>query len=843
MDRTPLPVDGLLPEIIAGVARSQAVIVRAPTGSGKTTRVPPALLTFPGNQGKLIIVLEPRRVAARAAARRMAEEHGTPLGQTIGYHVRFDRKTGPNVHIVVMTPGVFLRMCQDDPFLERVGSVILDEFHERSLELDLAVGLVRLLVTTVRQDLGVIIMSATLETETLAQYFDRPEIITAEGRSYPVEIRYQPFRKENKLVEVMPQVIANTLQGEPGDVLAFLPGLGEIRQVQDRLEQDHDTAGALILPLHGELPPEVQDQALRKQARRKVVLATNVAETSVTVESVSIVIDSGLARQREFDASVGLDRLRLVPISQASADQRAGRAGRTGPGVCIRLWDEPGQRSRPPQTAPEITRIDLAPAFLQLIALGEADVARFPWLTPPTPDTSQRALDLLTLLGAIENGKLTPLGQQIVRYPVHPRLGRLLVEAERFGITRPLALAAAILSERDPLDRSWDRNQREVIPTWSDLLDRVEALDDFARTGRTRQPIGQLHAGSARYLLQVRDQFLRIMDQTPPRENGTDPQEAFLKCLLAAYPDRLARRRNRNDRRGIMTGGRGVVLTDASGVIEPELFLCLDLEGSGQDARVRLASGIHRAWLPAEQIVSEQVLAFDETSERVQARKITRFQDIILDDQPATITDESEAARILATAACQRLERVLPAVDSPAGRWRLRVQCLQRWRPELELPPLDESTIRDMLTDLCQGCKSFAELRAASWLDAFRQTVTYPQQQVIEREAPDGIAVPSGRVVPLVYQEQGPPILAAKIQELFGLSETPTVASGRVKVLVHLLAPNGRPQQVTDDLASFWRTTYAIVRKELRGRYPKHDWPEDPYTAIASRGPKRRPGV
>jgi ATP-dependent helicase HrpB len=845
MPRDPLPIDAALPDLVARLREAGAVVLRAPTGAGKTTRVPPAVLDAGLAGDGLVVLLESRRVAARAAARRMAVEHGTPLGDVFGYQVRFDRKAGPRTRVLAVTPGILLRMLQEDPFLERVGCVVFDEFHERGLEADLALGLVRLIRGEVRPDLRAVVMSATIDAGPVGEYLGRCPVVASEGRTFPVDIRYRPKRPETAWTDAAAGAVRDLLDTTPGDVLVFLPGLREIRQTADALS-DLEGDGAAVLPLHGELPPEQQDRALQRLDRRKVVLATNVAETSVTVDGVTAVVDTGLARQLEFDPSVGMDRLRLGPVSRASADQRAGRAGRTQPGVCVRLWDEAGQRSRPPQTEPEIRRVDLAPAVLQLLALGERDVARFPWLEPPRPEAVAQALALLDRLGAIRDGTLTELGRELARLPVHPRLGRLLVEGKRLGVPDRAALAAAILSDRDPYQRPFDGPPHlapPAVPTGSDLLDRVEGLEQFDRTGRTDFPFGRLTRGAARGVLDARNQLLRLIDGAKAhgqRSVGSDRDDALLRAVFAAFPDRLARRRERNDRRGRMVGGRGVRLAPGSGVIEPDLFVCVDVDAGGTESLVRIASGVRREWLPADRLATRHEVEFEEAGERLAARKRTYVDDLVIDESQGHIADEAAAARALAEAASSRLERVLPPAESAAGLFRRRVRCLRGWMPDLDLPAFADEELSAMLPEVAAGARSFADLRGGPWLDALRGRLTHRQLQAVEREAPERLTVPSGSAIALAYEEGRPPVLAVKVQELFGLADTPRLAGGRVKVLLHLLAPNGRPQQVTDDLASFWRTGYPLVRKELRARYPKHDWPEDPTTATASRGPKRR---
>ncbi|MBI1913513.1 MAG: DEAD/DEAH box helicase [Planctomycetes bacterium] len=769
----PLPIDPVLPELIDALRKQPCAVLRAPTGAGKTTRVPPALLDAGlAGQGR-ILLLEPRRLAARAAARRMASERGGRLGDEVGYHVRFDRVCGRHTRILAVTPGILLRLLHDDPFLESAGIVLFDEFHERSLDNDLALGIVRLVQQTVRPDLRLVVMSATLAVETVSAYLGGCPIIVSDGRLFPVEILHEP----RPLYRGVASAVEGLLDRTAGDLLVFLPGLTEIREVAHDLEflaRERDLA---VMPLHGDLPPEQQDAALLPQPRRKIVLATNVAETSVTVEGVTGVVDTGVARTLVFDPGVGLDRLRLTPISRASADQRAGRAGRTQPGVCVRLWSTSAHRARPEQTEPEIRRVDLAGAVLQLLCLGETDVLHFPWLEAPRESTVEQALALLRRLGAVEPSGVTELGHTLARLPVHPRLGRLLIEGQRWGQPERVTLAAALLSERDPFRRSLEQSagtQARQHATSSDVLDRVEALEEYERDGRTATPLGALHRGAARFILRARDQLLRSLRQETRR---------------AALPEQSAAQRD---------------------------------------------------WLPVDQVSSAIEVFFDAEAERVSARKRLRFEDLVLEEAPASLPEDEEVARVLAKAASKRLEHVLPADDSPAASFLMRVRCLRQWMPELELPAFEEAELREVLTWLCHGCRSFDELRKADWLQALQGRLTRMQQQAIEREAPERLPVPSGSRIALRYEVGRPPILAVRIQEVFGLGETPRIAGGRVRVLLHLLAPNYRPQQVTEDLASFWANTYPQVRKELRARYPKHAWPEDPVSAVPERHPRRK---
>lgn len=845
--RVPLPIDPILAELVEALRRQPAAVLRAPTGAGKTTRVPPALLD--GGFASRIVMLEPRRLAARAAARRMADERGTPLGGEVGYHVRFERRSGPQTKILVVTPGILLRMLLDDPYLESTSTVIFDEFHERGLEGDLALGMARLVQQTVRPELRIVVMSATLAVEQVAAYLGDCPIVASEGRLFPVEVAYEPKPEQQPWPMAAAQAALRLLDRSAGDILVFLPGLGEIRQTAHHLDSSAGERNVAVLPLHGELPLAQQDAALLRGPGRRIVLATNVAETSVTVEGITGVVDTGLARTLVFDPSVGLDRLKLVPISRASTEQRAGRAGRTQPGVCIRLWSASAQLARREQTEPEIRRVDLTAAVLQLLCIGEKDILRFPWLEPPPAATVEMARSLLERLGATDGQDVTELGRALARLPVHPRLGRLLIEGQRHGHAERAALAAALLAERDPFARTLHAAEEGYRhPTRSDVLDRVEIMEQFARHGSVASPFGSLQRGAAKFMLHARDQLLRVVKNeirsaaniAKSLAETESPDDALLRSLLAAFPDRIARRREPGSARGVMVGGRGVRLAPSSGVRESEFFLCIDVDASRTETLVRQASAIERQWLPAEKIATSVEVGFDAEAEKITAWRRVRYEDLVIEETPAAPPAGDEGARTLAEAAKDHLNRVLPTGDSPAGLFLTRVRCVREWLPELRLPVFDENAWAELLPWLCHGCRSFADVRNADWLGAVQGKLTHSQRQAVERDAPERLQVPSGSRVALRYELGRPPVLAVRIQEVFGLRETPRIAAGRVRVLLHLLGPNYRPQQVTDDLASFWANTYPQVRKELRARYPRHAWPEDPLAAPAERRPKKR---
>ncbi len=841
-----LPIDAVLPEVVAALRAAGAVVLRAPTGAGKTTRVPPAVLDA-GVAGRgTIVVLQPRRLAARTCARRMAFERGGRLGDDVGYQVRFERCWGPQTRIRVVTEGILLRMLQDDPFLESVSVVIFDEFHERNLNSDLALAMVRRVQETVRPELKLVVMSATLAVAPIAGYLGNCPSVESQGRLHPVEVRYVEDLESRSVADRAAEATRRILDQTAGDVLVFLPGVGEIRQTARRLEALAAAGNLAVMPLYGDLPAEKQDQVLAPQDRRKVVLATNVAETSLTIEGITGVVDTGVARALVFDPHLGMDRLQVVRISQASADQRSGRAGRTRPGVCLRLWPQRTHPLRPPHDEPEIRRLDLAGPVLQLRVWGEMDANAFPWFEPPPAAAVEQAETLLRRLDAIDAaGNATPLGRAIARLPVSPRLGRMLLEGQRLGQPEAVALAAALLSDRDPFSAAEDEASRRRFTTASsesDVLDRVAALERFEQSGQFDTSVGRIHRAAARLVLHVRDQLLRELGPTAAaaRPGETAADEAVLRGLLAAFPDRLARRTSPGSRFGRMVGGRGVRLADSSAVRAAPLFLAVDVDRGTSEALVWKASAVQRGWLPAEHLLLRNEVEFDPEAQRVIARRRLYWEGLLLEETPTALADGAEAARILAQAAAEALDEVFPRDDPATVDYVSRVGCLALWMPELELPALDAEGLRALLPAISQGCRSFEELRKASWLGMIQGLLTPQQRQAIEREAPERILVPSGSRIKLHYEPGKPPVLAVRIQEIFGLLETPRVARGRVAVLLHLLAPNMRPQQVTDDLASFWQNTYPQVRKDLRRRYPKHAWPENPYAATAERRPGRK---
>lgn len=853
---TPLPIDKYLPEIVAKAKAHRALVLVAEPGAGKTTRVPPALL----RAGVLdaahpnFVMLQPRRVAARAAAERIAQENDWRLGEEVGYHVRFDRRISASTRLRVLTEGILTRQLLDDPFLEGVGAVVLDEFHERSLHTDVAAALLREVQQTVRADLILVVMSATLEAEPVARFLGGCPIVRVEGRTFPVEMTYRGLAAGAARAPVQDRAadaVAEVLKAGDGDVLVFLPGAQEINRTSARLEPVARANDLLVLPLHGSLPAEEQTRALRPSDRRKVVLATNIAETSLTIEGVDTVVDSGLARVAGYDPQRGLDRLELRQISKASATQRAGRAGRTGPGRCVRLWSQRDELAMEDFELPEIRRVDLCSTVLALHAWGKSDVRGFGWYEAPAEEILVAAERLLEMLGALEGGAITTLGRRLMAIPAHPRLARLMLAAAEEGLLEEGAALAALLSEKDiaTLDFSQDyRNRGPATQGPSDLLIRLDMLErarasNFAPFLRDQgiDPV------AARQASRVRDELLRIGSRLVRKARQSPDEERLLKLALYAYPDRVVRRREKDPSAGTMVGGSGVRLAPESVVRQSDFFLAIDARDDprnpSREATVRIASAIQLAWLEElfpRQVRRERGVVYDADRDRVVGRGGTYYCDLPLREDADAAVDPEKAAAAL-------VEAVRPSIveffesDEGAAEWLSRLALLRKHMPEHPWPAADADALLEVLAVAARGKRSVAELRRAPLAGLLQDQLIYPLDRLIEQHAPRTITVPTGNDIRLTYAKGERPVLAVRLQEVFGWTDTPRVAGGRVAVVMHLLAPNSRPVQITDDLRSFWSTTYFQVRKDLRVRYPKHSWPEDPLTAKPeAKGGRRR---
>jgi len=845
-----LPIGPFLPEVVRALRERGAAVVVAPPGAGKTTRVPRALLDAGLLATGALWVLQPRRVAARAAARRIAAEMSEAVGESAGYQVRDEGARSARTRILVVTEGILTRRLLEDPSLPGIAAVMLDEFHERSRHADLALAMLREVRATLREDLLVLVASATLDPGPVAAFLADARgpapVVCVPGRPFPVEVRHAVHGDARPLEARVVSAVATALsEGPPGDVLVFLPGAAEIRRTREAVERLD--AGLDVRVLHGDLPGSAQDAALApaSDARRRVILSTNVAETSLTIEGISSVVDSGLARTLRFDPRSGLDRLVLGRIPRASADQRAGRAGRLGPGLALRLFSEHEERGLRPFEEPELLRTDLAAPLLDVLLWTARDPGLFTWLEPPPAASVSRALALLRRLGAVEERSFRPTarGGRMAALPVHPRLAALVLAGAEAGAVREAATLAALIEERDVLasNRAFAGAAREVDHS-SDLLLRLERIEEAERAGLSRARLAArgLEPGAALAVLRLRDLLARRLPSAPrpSRPSETD----LLRLLLAAYPDRVARRRRPGGTEAVLAGGTPLSFDGRCAVRSAELVVVVETSAStsGPD-RIRLASAVEREWLgglPGERLRAETVRSWDPASERVVARERIVYDDLVLEEREVPAPLDDETAALLLAAAREDFSRAL-RLDDGAERLRARAAFLRAAMPELDVPALDDEALRTILPGLVPGRRRLSELRQVP-LEPLLGALLGPRaRRLLDEHAPSALPVPTGRSLPLRYEGGGPPVLAVKLQELFGLAATPRVAGGRVPVLLHLLSPAGRPVQVTSDLASFWSTTYPSVRRELRGRYPKHPWPENPWSAPPRRGTTR----
>ncbi|MFT3763768.1 MAG: ATP-dependent helicase HrpB [Pseudoxanthomonas sp.] len=828
------PIDPLLPEIRRSLAAHPRLVLEAPPGAGKTTQVPPALLDAPWLGGRKIVMLEPRRVAARAAAGFMAKQLGEAVGETVGYRIRFENKVSARTRIEVVTEGILTRMIQDDPLLESISALLFDEFHERHLSADLGLALALDVQAGLREDLRIVAMSATLDGERLGRFLDAPRL-SSEGRAYPVEIAHFPARRDESLEVQTRRAIEHALATHPGDVLAFLPGQREIARVEAALAGS--LSGVDVLALHGELPIEQQARVLQPdpEGRRRVVLATNVAESSVTLPGVRVVIDSGLAREPHYDPNSGFTRLETVAISQASADQRAGRAGRVAEGWAYRLW--PQSQRLEPQRRPEIAQVELASLALELAAWG-SDALRF--VDPPPPGALAAARDLLRRLGALDGEAITAFGKRMLALGTHPRLAAMLLSA---GNDEDKALAgdlAALVEARDPL-----RSRSDA------LAERWRALAAF-RAGRA--PHDASRAALAAIDAQAKQwrRRLRIDAASPAAIDA----HRLGDLLLHAFPDRIAFQHRGDPRRYQLSNGRMARLFDDSAVYGEPWLVASELRFEARDALILRAAPLDEAALRRDfpqRFTVEDAVRWDAEKRALAAQRETRFDGIVLEARPAGKVDPALAARALTDAVAELGLDALPWSES-LRQWRERVRCLREWMPELAsskpgLPDLSDdallATLPQWLQPAFAGKTRLDALTEAELAEALKSGVDWSLRQKIDALAPVRIVVPSGleRRIEYATDHDGraqPPVLAVKLQELFGLAETPRIADGRVPLLLHLLSPGGKPLQVTRDLRSFWERTYPEVKKEMKGRYPKHPWPDDPWTAQATHRAKPR---
>lgn len=858
MTTSSLPIEKVLPELKEKLRLNPNAVLLADPGAGKTTRVPLALLDEPWLKGRRILMLEPRRLAARAAAQYMSATLGEPVGLTVGYRVRLDTRVGPETRIEVITEGVLTRLLQEDPSLEDVGLVIFDEFHERSLHADLGLALCLQSQAILREDLKILVMSATLDAEAIARLLEDAPVVASEGRAYPVETRYLPQRPEGSIEAAVTRSIVKALQDEPGDLLVFLPGAGEIRRVAERLEEQGMARTVRIAPLYGGLSAEEQDRAIAPcpPGERKVVLATSIAETSLTVEGVRVVVDSGLMRVPRFSPRTGMTRLETVPVSRASADQRRGRAGRQGPGVCYRLWTEENNRRLAPQSLPEMLEADLAPLALELAVWG-ADPQELRWLDAPPAGALAQARELLGQLGALsEDGAVTPHGKRMAELGLHPRLAHMVLQAIPLSLGDLACELAALLSERDPL-----RGRQAAAD--ADVRLRVEALRAADASGGPGRP-GQAAAVHGRSAAQAHGygadpaacrriaaeasrwkRTLGLPASGPGREGsaggppaaepgrGSDIDASGL-LLAFAYPDRIAQRKAGG--RFLLASGRGAAFAAPQPLGQEPWLVVAELDDQGADGRIGLAAPVELSDLKqrfAERIVVEESVAWDRSAQAVRARRRERLGALVLQDAPLADPDPEAALQALLQGIAAEGLAILPW-SRAARRLQQRLCFVQRHDPGW--PDVCDAALgadlAGWLGPHLYGLKSREELQRLDLAAILEAMLSWERRRELDELAPTHIVVPSGSRIPVDYSDPASPVLAVRLQELFGLAETPRIMRGRIALTLHLLSPAQRPVQVTQDLASFWQNAYFEVKKDLKGRYPKHYWPDDPRSAV-----------
>jgi ATP-dependent helicase HrpB len=854
-----LPIDAALPALRQALERSSSVVLQAPPGAGKSTVVPLALLDEPWAGGKRILMLEPRRLAARAVAQRMSQTLGESVGRTVGYRMRMDTRVSRDTRIEVVTEGVLTRMLQADAALEGVAAVIFDEFHERSLQADLGLALVLDARENLTPDLKVLVMSATLDGEAVARLLGDAPIITSTGRMFPVESRFAGKgapalpgvsapggSMADSPEKLAAQLVVRALREETGDVLVFLPGAREIRRVQSLIEAADVDGGLRVLPLFGELAPEDQDAALTPSppGNRKVVLATNIAETSLTIQGVRVVVDSGLVRRSMFDPATGMSRLETQRISRASADQRQGRAGRTEPGVCYRAWSEGAHRSLAPFTPPEIVEADLIPLALELASWGTRDPSALRWLDPPPAAMLASARDVLERLGSLDpDGRITSHGREMAGIGVHPRLAHMLLRARTIGRLALAADLAALLAERDLL--------RGVMGARdADIRTRIEIMrGEGSPTGVDRFGLQRARRAARELLRQV-----EASGSATRRSESAYGADDVGVVLAFAYPDRIGRRRPGADGRFTLANGRGAHFAEPQGLAKQELIVAVDLDDRERDARILLAAPLARSDLDehlAERLRRRESVEWSSREQAVIARRTVQLDSIVLEEKPlAEIPGEAARAAMLTGIRELGIE-ALPWTRE-ARDFQARIEFARKLQPPDDpsgeagssWPAVSDAdlaaAVETWLAPWLDGITRKEHLARIPLMDALRALLSWEQQRALDAIAPTHLQVPSGSQIRIDYLDQSAPAVSVRLQEVFGLDATPRIGGGRIPVTFKLLSPAQRPVQVTRDLASFWRGSYAEVRKDMRGRYPKHYWPENPLEAQPTRGVRRR---
>lgn len=820
--QTGLPVTEIIPEVREQLSQVNTLIISAPPGAGKSTLLPLALLHEPWLQGKKILMLEPRRLAASSIANRMASLLGEPVGKTVGYRIRFDNQTSAETRIEVVTEGILTRMIHNDNALEKVGLVIFDEFHERNIHADVAMAFCRESQSILRPDIKIVVMSATMDMPQLSKLLGAP-IIESKGRQYPVEVKYERDVDERLIAEMTAHSVRQAAEENEGDILVFLPGQGEIRQCEEILKKTLPQVA--IHPLYGQLSPTKQYAAImpHPKGKRKVVLATSIAETSLTIEGIAVVVDTGFGRTSKFDPRSGLSRLVTVRISQDMADQRAGRAGRLGPGVCYRMWTKATHERMAAYRTPEILEADLASLVLDMARWGIDNVHQLTWLTPPPLGALAQASDTLHQLDALDKGKITPHGKQVHQFPCHPRIAHMLLMAKD---TRRLHLAtdlAAILEERDPLDKE----------AGIDINLRIEALRRHRRESRKGRKFDKIEkiAASYRKLLDVEVQ------------NGLiDPNESGI-LLAYAYPERIAFARPGTNAQFQLANGKFATASHRDDLANEPWLAIAHIDAREGTGKIFMAAPLNPKDL-APLVKASDVVTWDTRKGGLIARKELRIGSILLQSSPLPSPDSRHLLQAISNAIRSEGEQLLD-FNEKVTQWQNRVLGLRQWRPTEGWPDVSTATLlannMDWLGPYLQNISKPEELKKLDLLNILQHSLDYDKQKQLAALAPEKITVPSGSLITIDYQPNGePPVLAVRLQELFGLADSPRVNEGRNAVVLHLLSPGYKPVQITSDLRSFWDNTYFEVRKELKRRYPKHSWPDDPWKAEAVRGVKRK---
>jgi ATP-dependent helicase HrpB len=792
-----------------------------------------------------VVILQPRRLATRLLASRVAHELGVDVGREVGYQVRFDNVTSTATRIKFETEGILLRQMIQDPELERIQALVFDEFHERHLYADITLARALDIQEHRRPDLIILVMSATLDTGALRKYLDPCKVLSSEGRTFPVDVEYIKRARgsgEQPVWELAADAFSKAAHNIDGDVLVFMPGGYEINRTIEAVRRTPESKGYMLLPLHGELPVRDQDAAVAQYGQPKVVVATNVAETSITIDGIHLVIDSGLARIPRYDSNRGINTLLVERISRSSAEQRAGRAGRTAPGKCIRLWSEAEQAQRPQQELPEIKRLDLSEVVLTLKAAGIQDLRQFRWLEAPGEIALQHAEELLVDLGALEHltsgTAITELGRRMLAFPVHPRYSRMLLAAKQYGCVYDACLVAALTQGRDLLIRNPAKDislRREellgetaesdfwiLIRAWEYAVKNQFRIDALREAG--------IHGVSARQVGPLHQQFLKIAEEQGLDNSSAALDEASLrKCILIGFSDRVARRVTDSLRRDLVHGRRGTLARES--VVDSDLMVASDVQEIGGRAGevntvLGLATAIELDWLRElfpHDLRSEQRVTFDPTTRRVYADEVVRFRDLDLsakriEPPPADIAAQLLAAEIISG----RLQ--LPKWDHGVEQWILRLNLLAQWCPDLQLPPLHSEDRQHIVEQLCFGAVGYKDIKDREVKPVVKSWLSENQRDLLDKYAPERITLSNGRTPKVTYEPDNPPYISLRIQELFGVTQTPRIGMGRVPLSVHILAPSMRPVQVTQDLASFWREHYPKIKSELQRKYPKHEW-------------------